>query len=249
MSNGTQSVDRAAEILSIVIRSEDPLSYTQVLERTDLARSTVSRLLQALTRNGLLERDRDGRYRGGMLFSHYASRFDRVQSLVATARPFLERVGRATGETVNLGLPSGDTVVHVAQVDSTFVLGATNWVDVEVPPHASALGKVMYAFDAIPIPDGGLQRLTPHTLTSRAALERDLAAVRENGYAITHDEFEEGLDGVAAPVRWPDGTVHAAIGLSGPSQRLADERERYGALLVAESGGLSQSLAQLDIPR
>lgn len=244
MSHGTQSVDRAAEVLSLVVRSEEPVTYTQVVEMTDLARSTASRLLQALERNGLLERDKDGRFRGGALFAHYAARFDRVQSIAAAAEPALERISVQTGETVNLGLPSGGAVVHAGQVDSKFVLGATNWVDVDVPPHASALGKVLYAFGALPIPAGRLQRCTPNTLASRAALERNLEEVRSLGYAVTHGEFEEGLDAVAAPVHWPDGSVHAALGISGPSLRISEEHERYGRMLIHEAEMLAKVLAR-----
>ncbi len=175
MSNGTQSIDRAAQILSLVVRADDPISYTEVVETTDLARSTVSRLLSALERNGLVERNGEGLYRGGSLFATYASRFDRVETLVAAADPILQRVSEETGETVNLAVPSSNAVVQVAQVDSTFVLGATNWADVTVPSHASALGKVMYAFGAIPVPTGRLERLTPRTLGSRKELMTDLA--------------------------------------------------------------------------
>ena len=244
MSHGTQSIDRAAEVLALVVRSEEPVTYTEVVEQTDLARSTVSRMLQALERNGLLERNRDGRFRGGALFAQYAARFDRVESLAAAAEPTLERVGEETGETVNLGVPSGDAVLHVAQVDSTFVLGATNWVDVNVPPHCSALGKVLYAFDAIPMPRGQLETPTPHTLASRAALERDLEAVRELGYAVTHGEFEEGLDAIAAPLRGHDGIVTAAIGISGPSIRISEEHHRFGELLIEEAGLLTKVLSR-----
>ncbi|HLR85318.1 MAG TPA: IclR family transcriptional regulator [Nocardioidaceae bacterium] len=244
MSHGTQSIDRAAEVLALVVRAEEPVTYTQVVERTDLARSTVSRMLQALERNGLLERDRDGRFRGGALFAQYAARFDRVEALAAAAEPTLERVGEETGETVNLGVASGDTVLHVAQVDSSFVLGATNWVDVNVPPHCSALGKVMYAFDALPMPRGRLEERTSHTLTSLKALKQDLETVRELGYAVTRSEFEEGLDAIAAPIQNPDGSVHAAIGISGPSLRLADEDRRLGKLLVEEAAVLSKVLTR-----
>ncbi|MDN5852499.1 MAG: IclR family transcriptional regulator [Actinomycetia bacterium] len=244
MSHGTQSIDRAAEVLALVVRSEEPVTYTQVVEQTDLARSTVSRMLQALERNGLLERARDGRFRGGALFAQYAARFDRVESLAAAAEPTLERIGEETGETVNLGVASGDTVLHVAQVDSSFVLGATNWVDVYVPPHCSALGKVMYAFDALPMPRGRLESRTPHTLTTRKALDEDLDGVRELGYAVTRSEFEEGLDAIAAPVRSPDGSIHAAIGISGPSLRMANDDRRFGKLLVDEANVLSKVLSR-----
>jgi IclR family acetate operon transcriptional repressor len=244
MSSGTQSIDRAAEVLAFVVRAEDPVSYTAVVEQTGLARSTASRLLQALERGGLLERNREGLFRGGPLFAEYASRFDRVQTLAAAAQPLLEQVGEATSETVTLGVPSGDTVVHIAQVDSAYVLGATSWVNAEVPAHTSALGKVMYAFGALPLPEGELESCTPHTLTSLPALEADLEQVRTRGYAVTCGEFEEGLDGIAAPVRRPDGSVHAALGISGPSLRLEGEHARMGTLLMKAARSLERGLAQ-----
>ncbi|MDN5910921.1 MAG: IclR family transcriptional regulator, partial [Brevibacterium sp.] len=219
-----------------------PISYTEVVESTELARSTVSRLLSALERNGLVERDGEGLYRGGSLFATYASRFDRVETLVTAADPTLQRLSEETGETVNLAVPSSTGVVQVAQVDSTFVLGATNWVDVEVPPHCSALGKIMYAFEIVPIPSGRLERRTQYTLGSRKELTDNLAEVRERGYAIVHEEFEEGLDALAAPVFGFDGRVVAAIGISGPTMRIAAHHEDVGRLLVDEAGLLSRSL-------
>ncbi len=242
MSNGTQSIDRAAEILSLVVKADAPVSYTEVVEATQLARSTVSRLLSALERNGLVERNHEGLYRGGSLFATYASRFDRVESLVTAADPTLQRLSEETGETVNLAVPGPDGVVQVAQVDSTYVLGATNWVDVEVPPHCSALGKVMFAFDVIPIPSGRLERRTPYTLSSRKELMENLAEVRARGFSIVHEEFEEGLDALAAPVFGVDGAVIAAVGISGPTVRIAESHESLGQLLVAEAGLLSRSL-------
>ena len=242
MTNGTQSIDRASEILSLVVKAGEPISYTAVVESTALARSTVSRLLSALERNGLVERDTDGLYRGGSLFATYASRFDRVESLVSAADPTLQRLSEETGETVNLAVPSVSGVVQVAQVDSTFVLGATNWVDVDVPPHCSALGKIMYAFDVIPVPAGRLERRTPYTLGSRKELMDDLAQVRNRGYALVHEEFEEGLDALAAPVFGVDDSVVAAVGISGPSMRIAAHHEEVGRLLADEAGLLSRSL-------
>ncbi|MGO2035205.1 MAG: IclR family transcriptional regulator [Brevibacterium sp.] len=242
MTNGTQSIDRAAEILSLVVRADDPISYTEVVGSTELARSTVSRLLSALERNGLVERDGDGLYRGGSLFATYASRFDRVETLVSAADPTLQRLSEETGETVNLAVPSANGVVQVAQVDSTFVLGATNWVDVEVPPHCSALGKVMYAFDVIPLPTGRLERRTPHTLGSRKELTDNLAEVRERGFALVHEEFEAGLDALAAPVFGIDDRVVAAVGISGPTMRIAERHDEFGRLLADEAGLLSRSL-------
>lgn len=242
MSTGTQAIDRAAAILSLVVRAEDPVSYTDVVESSGLARSTVSRLLSALERNGLLERNADGLYRGGTLFASYASRFNRSEALVAVADPTLQRLNEETGETVNLAVPSADSVIQVAQVDSTFVLGATNWLDVDVPAHCSALGKVMFAYGVIPVPAGRLKRCTQATLSSHAKLQENLATVRENGYAVTREEFERGLDALAAPVRDANDDVIAALGVSGPTVRLAGHHTELGELLVTEAGLLSRTL-------
>jgi IclR family transcriptional regulator, acetate operon repressor len=244
MSNGTQSLDRAAELLSLVVRAEEPITYTAIVDQTGLARSTASRLLQSLERNGLLERDQDGAFRGGALFAHYARRFDRVESLVATAQPTLDRIANATGETVNLAVARGDTVVQVAQVDSTYMLGAMNWVGIDVPPHTSSLGKVMHAFGALTVPKGDLARITPATITDPEAYADELEGVRSTGFAITRGELEPGLDGVAAPVRGEDGRVVAALGVSGPAFRLEDSHKSIGDLLVAESERLSGLLAR-----
>lgn len=245
VTQGTQSIDRAAELLSLVIHAELPLTYTDLVETTGLARSTVSRLLAALERNALLERTRDGAFRGGAMFTHYATRFDRVEALAAAAQPYLERVAEHTGETVNLGVPRGDTVVHAVQIDSRYVVGATNWADIDVPPNCSALGKVMYAFGAIAVPEGPLLGCTPASVTEREQLLHDLEAVRTLGYATTSGEFEDGLDAIAAPVRGADGHVHAAIGISGPTFRLEGNHGAFGAFLVEETDRLSRALHRI----
>lgn len=244
MSKGTQSIDRAAELLSLVVRAEGPISFTELVEKTGLARSTASRLLQALERNGMLERNHDGLFRGGALFTHYANTFDRVESLANAAQPMLERIAEETEETVNLGVPRGDTVVHAAQIDSTYILGATNWIDVEVPPHCSALGKVMYAFDALRLPKDPLETRTAATVADLATLKRQLKVVRTEGYAVTRGEFEEGLDALAAPVRDGHGHVFAAIGVSGPAFRLEESHRAIGEMLITESDRLSRILAR-----
>lgn len=244
MSHGTQSLDRAAELLSLVVRAEEPISYSVLVDRTGLARSTASRLLHGLERNGLLERDSEGAFRGGALFAHYATRFDRVESLLAVAQPSLDRLAEATNETVNLAVTRGDTVVQVAQIDSSYMIGAMNWVGVDVPPHCSALGKVMYASGVLALPRQVLERRTAHTITDRRAFERELADVRTRGFAVTRGELEDGLDGVATAVRGTDGQVHAALGVSGPAFRIDDSLTGIGELLLAESARLTAHLAR-----
>jgi IclR family transcriptional regulator, acetate operon repressor len=241
MSNpGAQAVDRAAQLLTLVVEADGPITYTELVEDAGLARSTTSRLLAALEANHLLERDAGGAYRSGALFALYAARHDPWSQVARLADPTLRAIGAATNETVNLAIPRGDTVVQIAQVDSTYMLSARDWMQVSVPAHCSALGKVLYAFDALALPAGRLEQLTPSSIGNAAALSRQLATIRRRGYAVARDELEIGLDAVAAPVRGADGDVVAAVGVSGPSARLGRKLDDIGQLLVQHAGSLSQ---------
>ena len=131
----------------------------------------------------------------------------RSADLVSVAQPVLALLGEHTGETVNIGVPrDGGLVEQIAQVDSRYLIGGTNWVGLTVPLHCAALGKVLLAFGAAELPEGRLEQRTDRTMTSRAALSLELAAVRERGYAVTIEELERGLVAVAAPV-FVSGTV------------------------------------------
>src|SRR5271165_5948175 len=226
--NGTQAVDRAARLLAEVVHSADPMTFTGLSATTGLAKSTTSRLLLALERNGLVRRDDHGRFLPGEMFVSFAWRGGAEAGLVAVAQPFLERLGQATGETINLGVASNGMVEQIAQVDSTYLIGGTNWVGMSVPLHCSALGKVLLAYGTAQLTPGQLERCT------------DLATVRARGYAVTDEELEPGLIAVATPIRGYDGAVVAALSVSAPTNRMS----RDGVAAVAgycaeEAAGLS----------
>ena len=243
-ASGTQAVDRAALLVSTVVQADAPLAFAELAEECGLPKSTTSRLLTALERTELVERNDAGSYVAGPLFWRYATRHDPYEDLARLSRPVLDRVGEETGETVNLGVVRGERVVHVAQVDSRYLLGTRDWTQVQVPSHASALGKVLFAFGALPMPEGPLTRLTDRTLANARALAGHCELVRARGFATTIDELELGLSGAAAPVRDGQGEVVAALGVSGPTTRLHQRLEELGHYLSQQSGLLTMLLAR-----
>ena len=240
-TGGTQAVDRAAALVDYVVRADGPVSFTELSDETGLARSTTSRLLAALERTELVEREASGGYVAGPLFALHAAVHDPWPQVARLARPVLETVGARTGETVHLGVARGVDVVHVAQVESTYLLSARDWNQVDVPPHCSSLGKVLYAYDCLPLPSGRLERRTERTVATRELLVSELALVRRHRFATTVDELETGLTGIAAPVEGRDGVI-AAIGVSGPTARLQDRVDHVGRLLVEQADTLSRLL-------
>jgi DNA-binding IclR family transcriptional regulator len=243
-ASGTQALDRAVQLVSMVVPADEPLSFADIQEATGLAKSTTSRMLAALERGGLLERDEGGAYVAGSLFWQYAARHDPWEELVRLAHPVMEQVGDDTQETVHLSVIRGGQVVQVAQVDSQYLLGMRDWTQIDVPAHTSALGKVFLAWGVLEVP-ARLERLTPATLTTKAALERDGAVARRRGFALTVDELEEGLTGIAVPVRGAHGdpdAVVAALGISGPTSRLANRSDELGRTLISRAAEVAAVL-------
>ena len=221
---GSQSIDRAARILVRLIEHDDVITLSGVIEETRLPKSTAARLLRALERNGLAQRQPGGGFRPGPVLVDYARSDTAVGDLAKLALPFLERLEEATGETTNIAIPTPTGVARLAQVDSSHPLGVGNWVGRRIPAHASSMGKVFMAFGAAQPPFGRLPRLGPHTITSIPELLAGLEQVRRDGYATTWEELEAGVCSVAAPVRGARGIVIAAISVGAPIVRTSRNR-------------------------
>jgi IclR family transcriptional regulator, acetate operon repressor len=221
--NGTQAIDRAAELLVAVVESRRPLGVGELARQASLPKSTTSRLVGALERRGLVQRARGRRLTPGPVLLRYAHR-DGGASLVELAAPSLRALSELCGETINLGVPTPLGVEHLAQEESRHYVGSTNWVGLRVPYETTANGKVLRAFSAERPPDA--------------------AAIRAQGFAVAVDELEHGLAALAAPVLGPDAIAVAAISISGPTIRLtpkriaelAPELRRHAAAVSARIG-------------
>ncbi|UUZ60676.1 IclR family transcriptional regulator [Nocardioides sp. B-3] len=241
-ANGTRAVDRAADPVATVVRADEPMTFADLQDASGLAKSTTSRMLTALERSGLLERDAAGSYVAGRLFWLYAARHDPWEELVRLARPTMEEIGDDTGETVHLSVTRGERVVQVAQIDSRFLPGTRDWTGIDVPAHCSALGKVFFARNALPVPRGPYDAPTGSTITTPALLRRDGVRARERGWALTLDELEIGLTGVAVPVFGIHGDAIAALGISGPTPRPEERLDELGRSLLDHAAQLTALL-------
>src|SRR5262245_51932883 len=229
---GTQAIDRAGDLLARLLASDGPMSLAELATAAELPKSTASRLLTALERHGLVRQAGErGKLEPGPAILRFAHRGGVERNLVELAGQSLDALSRASGETINLAVPTPTGVDHLAQVDGIHFLGAGQWVGRRVDYDRTANGKVFLAFGAADVPPG------------RPALERELEGVRRDGYATAIDELEDGLSAMAAPVRGPADNVIAALSISGPTLRLTRERvAELAPALCDEARALSERL-------
>ncbi|OLB86426.1 MAG: hypothetical protein AUI15_31060 [Actinobacteria bacterium 13_2_20CM_2_66_6] len=221
---GVRSVDRAVSILDALAQGESRTG-AEIARELRVHRSTALRLLGTLERHGLVERDqRTARYRLGRRLPQLASVVTGEFDLRYLARPVCERLAAAVGETATLDVLVGDVIVPIEQATASTSVVSVNWLGRRTPVHCTASGKAITAFGPESVRERllslPLDRVTPHTISGRAALEAQLEEARQTGVARTHEELEVGLDAIAAPVFGVDGEVVAALDVSGPSHRL-----------------------------
>jgi IclR family transcriptional regulator, acetate operon repressor len=243
-SQGTQSIDRGAQLLALVLESEAPRALGELAADAGLPKSTASRLLGALERNGLVEQEgMRGAFRAGPVLARFAGGGLSARRLIELSERPMAALSEATGETINVAVAGAGGVEHLAQVDSVHYLGTSHWVGRRVPYHCSANGKVLLAFSAAGATAGELEARTSRTITEPALLAAELENVRREGFATAVDELELGLSAVAAPVLDDSGRAVAALSVSGPTLRLSPRRvAELRPIVIKQARALGEQL-------
>jgi len=244
-----QSVDRAVRIMKALAAGPGRLGVSELSERLGLAKGTVHGLLRTLQAHGLVEQHADSdKYQLGGELLKLSNRYLDLSELRARSLAWSEQLATQAGEAVRVGVPHGPgmlVVHHVFRPDSSLQILEVGAV---LPLHATALGKAALAY----MPDdlradllgNGLAKLTGHTLSTPAAVRRDLETVRNRGYAVEKEEAILGEAGVAAPIFDRAGEPVGAVGVAGPRERVLHRgRESQLARVVLEAArGISRDL-------
>jgi len=222
-----QSVDRALSILEILARRRDA-GVTEIGKELGVHKSTAFRLLAVLESRDFVEQATDrGTYRLGFGIVRLAGTITAQLDLTRQSRAACERLAADLGDTVNIAILDGPRAVNITQSRGASSIASHNWIGQQTPLHATSTGKVLLAFGPAGVRAGilaePLERFTDATVTDAAALAAELDRIRDAGWACTAEEYEVGLNAVAAPVRGADGSVVAGLSISGPAYRLATD--------------------------
>ncbi len=225
-------------MLRLLADENEPVGLAQIAAALGLAKGTAHGLLRTLQDVGFIEQAYPtGPYRvAPEIFRLGWARLD-LNELRSTALNWTDALAARTGESTKVAaFQDGQAIVahHVFRADRSDQVLLTGTA---LPLHASALGKVLLAFDpgaARSVLGKDLPTFTFRTITDRVALQRDLATIRDQGWAGSVEEYAPAVSAIAAPIRDGGGYVVAAVGIEGDTDRMCDERSRPRTALISQ---------------
>jgi DNA-binding IclR family transcriptional regulator len=244
---GVQSIERAFALLRAL--AVGPAGITDLADQTQLPKSTVARLVAALETEGAVEQiETGGEYRLGDTLADLAGAAAPGHNLVAAARPHLLQLTSDTGESSGLAVLDDDAVYYLDHVEAEEEVMVRSWTGERIPLHLVPSGLALLAGAGSDAVDrhlaGPLERTTANSVNDPAAIRARLDEIRQVGYLWFHQEFDDSICSVAAPVWSPDGSVLAALHVHGPAFRFPGDKDeqKIGELLRTAADNLAEQL-------
>jgi IclR family acetate operon transcriptional repressor len=226
-------VERALAVLESVAERTGGMTNAEVHRKLKIPKSSASYILRTLTKAGYLRRDSDDRYHIGLKVVGLSHRALGGLDVREVALPIMRHLVDASQLTAHLAIYDREEAVYVEKVDAPGFVKMNTWVGRRLQLHSTSVGKALAAFlpecEAM-LERRGLFRRTPQTITSITRLKRELAKVRELGFAVDEEENSLGVRCVGAPIFNSEGQIEAALGLSGTTYQF----ERGSVPKIAE---------------
>ncbi len=248
MPQPTRAVDRALDILYCFSAQEPTLTLTQIAERVGMNKSTVYRLLATLEHKRFVQRvDGNGGYRLGLALAELGFSVLKHNDIYRQAAPYLQRLWNEYRENVDLAILDGADVIYVQMIESPQRVKIAAAPGQRLPAFATATGKAFMAF----LPEDQLREIlkasrpqfTDKTRVTLTSLRDDLKNTRARGFAVSEQEYEAGINAVAAPILNAEQYPLAVIAVAGPSFRLSGEQLlKIGKVLCTTTEAIAREI-------
>ena len=246
--SGVQSIERAFAVLRVLALG--PTGVTDIAERTELPKSTVSRLLAALEVEGAVaQRQLGGEYELGPGLTALAEAGNPQGNMASVVRPFLVELTSAIGESAGFTVKYGRDVYWVDNVEHEALIQVQDLTGHYARMHTVPSGLAMLAYLDDDVTDHylsePLERMSERTPTDPSRLREILTRIRSAGVYWSFEELDEGINAIAAPFRGPSGHFDGAIYVNGPSYRFPQggDRDRVEKLVTEAARRLSERFA------
>lgn len=235
---------RALALLAAFDADHPRRTLTELSRAAGLPVSTAHRLLLELQEWDAVERGDDGRYGVGRRLWQLGTLASVQRELREIALPAMLDLYEATHENIHLAVRDGITALYIERLHGKRSVPLVSRAGVPLPLHATGVGKVLLAWADRDVREAclaDLRQMTRYTIRERGRLLRELADVRDNGYARTVEEMTLGTWSVAVPVFHPDGTLAAALGMV--TRTVRREMTRYVPALHVAAAAISRAMA------
>ena len=249
-SGSVQSIDRVLDILETLSSVPQGMLLTELSAKVGLHVSTTHRLVHMLVDRGYAVKEREtGKYRLTLRTFEIGSRVSSVWDLMSVAKPYLDDLASQSQEAVHLVERDGNGVVYLYKAEPfRQLVRMGSHYGLRNPMYCTGVGKSILAL----LPEEEVDRIwssesitafSPNTITELEQMHRELAQIRQRGYAIDNEEHELGVRCMAVAIRNWEGVPVAAVSISAPASRMDDAMiERMLPRLQSAAGSISAML-------
>jgi IclR family KDG regulon transcriptional repressor len=238
---------KGLRVLEVLALSDKPRGITDLASELRLTKSNMHRTLQTLIAANFVEMPSPGRYACTLKLFELSSAIMATVNVRQAGEPFMAKLLRETGETVHLSVVDKGEIIYLHKLDSPHPVRAYSSIGGRAPAYCVASGKALLAHGGeaalAALGEFPLHAYTPRTITALDDLRRELQLIRNQGFAVNRGEWRDSVCGLAAIVFDDRGQPCAAIGISGPVERLRPiALRRYRNLVTEAAAGLSKAL-------
>ena len=238
---------KGLKVLETLALSDEPRGITELARDLDLTKSNIHRTLQTLIAAQYVHAPSPGRYACSLKLFELGSAVMAHVNVRSAGEPFMAALLADTGETVHFSVLDKNEVIYVNKLDSAHPVRAYSSIGGRAPAYCVASGKALLAYGGEPALAGlgnfPLPAHTPRTIVTLDALQREMAQIRRQGFAVNRGEWRETVYGLAAIVLDANGNPVASIGISGPAERMRPiHMKRYQSIVMDAAKGVSRAL-------
>lgn len=238
---------KGVTLLEYLVHSPTPSSVSALAKALRLQPSNVHRTLQTWAELGFVAQDAaSGNYHCSFKLFEWGCKVAGGFDVRRLAHEHLVKLGQSTQETIHLSVLDGADIVYLDKIDSPQPVRAYSEIGGRAPAHCVATGKALLAnhgavaLERLPRP---LPRLTPNTCVNLTTLKIELEKIRSCGFAINHEEWRLGVNGLGAVIFNQLGDAVAAVGLTAPASRLDERRATLlGAAVLETANQVTRAL-------
>src|SRR5579875_2468534 len=213
--------------------------------------SSVHHLVRTLCEEGILTKDHRNKYRLGWKLLEWSSLVMYQQEIYDEAIPWVEELVQQFRETVHIGMFDKGEFIFTLKVASKHSTSMPTFVGARNPAYCFSTGKVLLSYNQSFVESAiakGLIQRAPNTITNPEKLEKELETIRKQGFAISDNENELGLYGLAAPIRSYTGKIVAALNIVGPTSHMKGRNiDRIVQSLVNAANSISKELGYVEV--